>query len=666
MPGDLGWERGTARAQLTANAFFTRAYSGIERVDGGAWARENGLGRALGFSHNLAQIFPAELARERPEFFPLVNGARLSPPKGSGYWNPDLGREDVAQWTAEAARQHFARAPDEVSFAIGINDGLVYGESPETLAHVLPQRWFRGRPDYTNLIYGFANRAAEALSTTHPDRYLGTLAYYWCEQVPDFPVHRQVIPFLTADRSQGYDPAFRAEEQALQTRWAKAGPARLGLYDYVYGQGFLVPRQHAHLLAENLRAARRLGFTDYYAEVSPNWGIDGPQPWVLTQLLLDPEQSVDALLDEYYARYFQEAEGPMRRFFERCEAQWLSQSGSSYWLKHFRNESQATLFPAAVCGELRRYLNEAQRLARSARVRERVAFVADAFSVSERLVALQERRAELGRWLAEPNRNTATGLERLERYLAARRGFIGTARDVTRRCPLAFAPINYEDFLRNDPAFGAALALAQSGNGEVRAKLGAVSERDVREAVAYARARKSGEGTERVPDGSWETTPSAPQIIAGLAFGIGLPEGWNSQVEPTELHRGELTATSAHTGNRGLRISGATNTTVFRWLPATPSAFYTAQMQVRGRVTPSNAVTLTLGWLDGQQRALGTVKVVRLPDGTWPDWQTLTQGGRAPATTAWVGVGLRVQNQMPGDWAEFDDFSLVEVARSVP
>ena len=661
MPGDMGWERGTAPRQPAANAFLTRAFSGIERVDGGAWARENGLGRALGFSHNLAEIFPADLAGKHPEFFPLVQGLRLSPTKGAGYWNPDLGRLDVAEWTAEAARRHFARFPEDVSFAIGINDGLAFGESAETLARVWPPRWFRGRPNYSDLIFGFANRAAESLSTTHPDKYLGALAYYWCEQVPDFAVHRQVIPFLTADRSQGYDRSFRAEELALQARWAQAGPARLGLYDYVYGHGFLVPRQHPHLLAENLRAARRLGFTDYYAEVGPNWGIDGPQPWVLAQLLLDPEQPVEGLLDEYYARHFREAAAPMRRFFERCEAQWLSQSGSSYWLKHFRNESQATLFPSAVCGELRRELSDAKQLARSERVRDRTAFVADAFSVSERLVALQERRAELSRWLAKPNRNTEAGLERLERYLAARRGFIVTARDVTRRLPLAFAPINYDDFLRNDPTFAAALALVQSGSDVVQAKLGAVSERDVREAVTYSRARQSGQGVERLQDGSLETPPLAAQIIAGLAFGIGLPEGWKSQVEPTERHRGELTPNAAHTGNRGLRISGATNTTVYRWLSVTPGAFYVTQMQVRGRVTPSNAVTLGLGWLDEQQRHLGTVEIARLPDGSWPDWQTLTQGARAPATAAWVGLGLRVQNQMPGDWAEFDDFSLVEV-----
>jgi hypothetical protein len=86
--------------------------------------------------------------------------------------------------------------------------------------------------------------------------------------------------------------------------------------------------------------------------VNPNWGIDGPMPWVLAQLLQNPETSADEFLQEYYTRYFHEAAGPMRRFYERCEAQWLGQGGAPYWLKHYRNQSQAVIFPSTVCREL--------------------------------------------------------------------------------------------------------------------------------------------------------------------------------------------------------------------------------------------------------------------------------------------------------------------------
>ena len=56
---------------------------------------------------------------------------------------------------------------------------------------------------------------------------------------------------------------------------------RLGLYDYLYGAGFLIPRIHTRLIAEHLKHAAEAGFTDYYAEVNPNWGLDGPMSWLV-------------------------------------------------------------------------------------------------------------------------------------------------------------------------------------------------------------------------------------------------------------------------------------------------------------------------------------------------------------------------------------------------
>ena len=289
----------------------------------------------------------------------MVDGKRERPAEHSQTWNPDLSRPDVAIHAASVARDAFIADPGRVSFGLGVNDGLLYGESPELLAAVSPLRWFRGRPDYSNLTFRFLNRAGEELARSHPDKFLGALAYYWEENTPDFPVHPQVLPFLTADRSQGYDPAFWREEFSLQERWAKAGPQRLGLYDYLDGTGFVIPRIHPRLIAESLRHARGIGFTDYFGEASPNWGIDGPMTWMVAQLLSDPQQSADLLLDEYYKRYFQESAVPMRRFFERCEEQWMRQPGHPYWLKHYRNDSQADLFPSAVCAELRQLLDDA-------------------------------------------------------------------------------------------------------------------------------------------------------------------------------------------------------------------------------------------------------------------------------------------------------------------
>ncbi len=663
----MGYEPGRETPRPGSAAFLTRHIGGLGTPVAAAWARHNGLTPALSFSHNLASVFPPTLFAEHPDFFPLVNGKRERPAAQSHSWNPDLSRVDVAIYAAKVARETFIAEPGRVSFALGVNDGLLYGESPELLAAVNPLRWFRERPDYSNLTFRFMNRAAEELSRSHPDKYLGALAYYWEENTPDFPVHPQVLPFLTADRSQGYDPAFGREEFLLQERWAKAGPRRLGLYDYLYGVGFVVPRLHPHLIAENLRQARSLGFTDYYCEATPNWGIDGPMTWMVAQLLSDPNQNADVLLHEYYTRYFQESAVPMRRFFERCEEQWMRQPGHSYWLKHFRNESQADLFPSVVCAELRELLDEAGRLARRSKVQARVALVSDAFGVTERFVRMDEMRARLSRETLTKRLAGRAGGELLGVYLDARFDFIRYSKETTARQPLAFSQILYQDFLRNDPTLAAAAVLGAGVSATPHAeanRLGVARpgrpELGVADGLAFARAVAVGGTTERLPDGGLEGSCRPERRIAGLPYGIALPGGWQSQVEPTRTHVGEVTTAAARGGAAGLRISGAINTTVFQWLPAKAGQLYVASVQARGHVTSSNAVFLTFGWLDAQGRHLGESMAARLPDGTWPDWVQLQQGARAPVGTAWVGIGVHLQNQMRGDWAEFDDFSLRE------
>ncbi len=459
---------------------------------------------------------------------------------------------DVAIHAAKVARDAFLAEPGRVSFSLGTNDGLLYGESPELLAAVTPQRWFRERPDYSNLTFRFMNGAAEELSRSHPDKFLGALAYYWEENAPDFPVHPQVVPFLTADRSQGYDPAFWREEFSLQERWAKAGPRRLGLYDYLYGVGFVVPRLHPHLIAENLRHARKVGFTDYFCEATPNWGIDGPMTWLVAQLLSDPNQNADVLLNEYYERYFQESAVPMRRFFERCEEQWMRQPGHSYWLKHYRNESQADLFPSALCAELRQLLDEAGRLARQSKVQARVAFVSDAFGVTERFVVMNEVRARLSRETVTKRLAGRVGAELLGAYLDARREFIRYSEATTARQPLAFSTILYPDFLRNDPTLAAVAAMGAGGSAgprvdedPARGVLQGRPELSVADGMAFARAVAVGATTERLTDGGLEGALRPEWKIAGLPYGVGLPGGWQSRVEPTRTHVGEVTAAAA-------------------------------------------------------------------------------------------------------------------------
>jgi hypothetical protein len=116
---------------------------------------------------------------------------------------------------------------------------------------------------------------------------------------------------------------------------------------------------------------------------------------LVAQLIARPGASAPNLLDEYYARFFGEAAAPMRQFFERCEDLWMAQPPPADWLKHFRSETQAGLFPSSECAKLRALLEQARALAKSEKVRQRVEFVSAAFGATERFVAFCEAKAEV-------------------------------------------------------------------------------------------------------------------------------------------------------------------------------------------------------------------------------------------------------------------------------
>lgn len=432
----------------------------------------------------------------------------------------------------------------------------------------------------------------------------------------------------------------------------------------------MVPRIHTRLLAENLRRARRAGFTDYYAESHSNWGLDGPMLWLAAQLLQDPEQSPEALLDEYYRRFFREAAVPMRRFFERCERQWMTQPGEAYWLKHYRNESQADLFPSAVCRELRGLLDDAMAgVAPSPSLRRtgkaispneagdpvamrRVKFVSDAFGVTERLVAMQEARTALCRCVLRGDSGWRRMAGLLKTFAAAHDEFVNFTRALHEREPLAVANVLLDDFTQDDPAPGALLAIARkaAAAGELdRAKAEVASDDAARAMMESA----TEDGLELLHDGSLEGTLRPPKVVAGQAFEAALPAAWLSSVEPCEHFEVERLDGSPPV----LRLRGNKDTQIYQWAVARPGECHVVRLEIRGKVSSSCVAKVMIGWLSADNQHLG-LQVARLPEGEWPDWVELELAGTPPPDAKWAGFGLRVNNQMGDDWIEVRDFGM--------
>jgi hypothetical protein len=380
-------------------------------------------------------------------------------------------------------------------------------------------------------------------------------------------------------------------------------------------------------------------------------------PWLLAQLLQDPEQSEERLLDEYYQRYFQEAAVPMRQFFEACEKQWMAQPGPSYWLKYYLNESQAVIFPAARCHELRGILDEASQCAASDNVRNRVKLVSSAFGVTERFVAFVSARDRVSRTVLSQKKEWRPLAAELRAYIAARREFIHYIVSLKANSPLVIAPFGWDDFLKNNPLSSALIAIHErsesSGEGRAaNAEITSWNEASVGGLWPAICEPRHETVVER--NGGLVGALMPARMIAGLPYGLSLPAEWFSKVEPSQYFQAQLIGSGSQ---RALHISGAKDLLAFQWNPVTRLSLHYGSVSFRGRVSPGVLVSVAIAWLDAREHLIGTT-VFRLPEGDWTESITPELASVPPLGATWVGVGIGVQNQVEGDWIEAKDFRL--------
>ncbi len=367
--------------------FLSRQYSGLARPEGKIWAKRMRMQRRFRFHHNLGKIIiPSKYGKDHPEYFPLIKGKRYIPPSDKAHkWQPCFSNKDVVEIVAQAAIDFFKKHPNEISFHLGVNDGKGYCKCKNCLSmDVIGYDRSIGRRNYSDRVFAFMNAVAEKVEKVYPDKYLGCLAYLCTEKPPErVTIHPMIIPYLTNDRAQWMHSDFKEKDKKLIKAWTEAAKT-VGIYDYYYGWGYVIPRFYPHHIEESLKYSYEVGVKGFYAEAYPNWGLDGPKLYLAARLLWDTNLNVDDLLEEYYSKFFGGAELPMRKFFSRIEEIYTSQKGPGKWLKDKRKPlEQLELFHPGVVTELTQLLNEAYTNAQESIVKERIKFIQDTFKYTE-------------------------------------------------------------------------------------------------------------------------------------------------------------------------------------------------------------------------------------------------------------------------------------------
>jgi hypothetical protein len=600
------------------------------------YARRNRLNRMYAFNHNLAKVFDPDAYEQDPELFAEVNGRRNAP-RGHRATDPqpDFTYEGSVELAARAALDFFEEHPQARSFSLSINDNVLFDTRARTEAAVTPLRFFRRRPDYTDLVFGFMNRVAERVfdqggawtTVSGEKRYLTALAYYWTEPAPSIKIHPRVMPVLTSDRAQWHDSDYRSEDEALIREWTRSGAERVATWDYYFGAPYLYPRQFNQWMDASLKTLSDAGVEVFFTQLPAFWGLDGAKAWLASELLWDANQDMGKLLDEYYHEFFGPAAAPMRAFYEKAERHRNAHEGEADWIKLYKDEAGIALFTEDVLKELRLSLDTASgKVDPDTRFARRVEVVSQAFELTERYAAYDTARRDLVRVCLRKARYSKAEIHsRLEYFREMRAAYESY----------------FENFLDTEyaPPRGS-IELSQS-NPEAFA-LGVLDDLDARELVSRLQDPNLGHYGSRARN---FLGPNVPVL-----------KDWWIDFRPSENFK------LAREGSQsGLFISNADIASVFSVFPVLPNHDYALRCEAAWQISLDNRAHVEVIWLDREGKTLERNILLRFPIGASRPVESFTLPFKSPAGAHSIRARIVTSRQYSGDFLEIQrlDFGVL-------
>jgi len=230
----------------------------------------------------------------------------------------------------------------------------------------------------------FNNAVAQLVAEKHPDKLLKVGAYAMYMRAPLDPDyrpnpnlaiqachtyscnnHRAALP--TCDRNRQY---FTEELE----RWAEISN-HLFIYEY-YNKGAWggLPYPQIHVIKSDIPYFRSLGAEGFYTQAAGRrFPVLGLNHYIAAKLVWDSELDTRRLLEDFYAKFYEEAATPMGRYWDRLERAFeenpecLSPFGYE-WV----SLAAPGFFAPEVLADCEDAITEAERLAQSDAARERV------------------------------------------------------------------------------------------------------------------------------------------------------------------------------------------------------------------------------------------------------------------------------------------------------
>jgi len=183
----------------------------------------------------------------------------------------------------------------------------------------------------SNEWFFFINAILEAVNQEFPDHRIVTNGYANRDIPPELPRfnvrHNLVVMFanINACTLHAYDDphCWQMQRQGEMLRhWGKLCD-KVWIYNYNYtmlvGKFTLTPM--VHRLRRNIPRLQQWGLLGFHDQDEADWSLTGlPTRLVRAALEWDPRTDVDALLDDFYTRWFGQAAGSMKDYYNALES----------------------------------------------------------------------------------------------------------------------------------------------------------------------------------------------------------------------------------------------------------------------------------------------------------------------------------------------------------
>ncbi len=285
-----------------------------------------------------------EVRKAHPEYFALrSDGTRATGTAAAGYhdYYPCLSSDAMLEFTVKYARAVFDIYPDLKYISLWPNDGFYSGSMCQCDAcksKMTPERGDRG--ELSDYVWDFIDRVAKELYKTHPDRKVicGAYGVYTLppEKIAKFSPN--VMVAIKDERFLFNNPDVRAKALAFRKGYLeKLTPGNLQTYNHYLSSSSHLPVYFPHAIAEDLRSLKGKSQGEFieqtYGGIEGGNASDMHAPgfnhlnmYVTTRCYWDADLDIEALLNEYYEKFYGPAAKEMKAFIEFSEANWNKMS----------------------------------------------------------------------------------------------------------------------------------------------------------------------------------------------------------------------------------------------------------------------------------------------------------------------------------------------------